>query len=382
MNINTGLLNFQVTPGQVQRDRLESRLYNDQNTRGPFFYGANLPSIRGLRGLGALGGAVDVTPLATAFLQGKINPSYSTLYAQLGYSQTPQALPAFVNADMATTQQVASLLSGSVVMAPAGNYQWANPATPTMVPWVQTSGGSFRVGDVFPPGVILSYQSLCDAATSIAASIPGGTVGSSCSGSGVTEGASQYQGTPAQTIPSDPTTPITSAGASQVTQIPMLSLMDSASGDDMTNGGTFAQGDQFQLVITNAAPNAPVTVTATHNGVPSTSVLGTTSAAGSFSTSGTMDASTAGTWVEQWQIPAGGGASALSRTVNFSVAAPASTISTKVPVTISAGDNSQLSSGDSDSNNSNVTPPATDNTTLYIGIAAAALLAFMMMEKR
>lgn len=136
----------------------------------------------------------DVTNLATAFLQGSINPSYTTLYAMMGYSLTPQELPSWVNCDGATTNQVASLLGGTSFMAPPpGNYNWGANVSPPLVPWVRTSGGDFVVGDIFPPGVILDYSSLCVAATSMASAIPGGTVGNSCVGGGVTTPAFAYQ---------------------------------------------------------------------------------------------------------------------------------------------------------------------------------------------
>jgi hypothetical protein len=142
----------------------------------------------------------DVTALAQAFLAGQINPSYTTNYFQPAYLPQGQmsALPSWLYADASSTAQIASLLGGSVFQAPPpGNYQGTGIPNAN---WIQTDGGSFVPGDVFPPGVILSYASLCQAATSIAGSIPGGTVGNSCNQSGTTTPAYVY-GTATSPVP-------------------------------------------------------------------------------------------------------------------------------------------------------------------------------------
>ena len=130
-------------------------------------------------------GATNVEALAQAFLAGKIKPTYTNI----SYTGPvgPAYLPAMYNADMATTEQVANLLGGSVFQGLPG--EWLNKPSvldgvppSIMVPWIQVADGQFRVGDVFPPDVVLSYQSLCDAETGIANAIPGGELGSDCAG--------------------------------------------------------------------------------------------------------------------------------------------------------------------------------------------------------
>jgi hypothetical protein len=145
---------------------------------------------------GLADGGTDVTALAQAFLSGLIHPSYTPVVFQPSYLPSGQTTQtgAWENCDLATTQQVASLVGGSVFNAPPpGNYQYAAGTQIPQVPWVRVSGGSFVVGDVFPPGVILNFQSLCAAANEIAASIPGGTVGASCNQQGQDTPAFQYQ---------------------------------------------------------------------------------------------------------------------------------------------------------------------------------------------
>lgn len=63
--------------------------------------------------------------------------------------------------------------------------------------------------------------------------------------------------------------------------------------------GAFNQGDNFTLTITGGKPNAPVTVSL--NGGGATQV-GTTDGNGNYSTSGTWDASSVGTFTEQWYV--------------------------------------------------------------------------------
>lgn len=177
----------------------------------------------------------DVTNLATAFLQGGINPSYSPLTVMMAYSTVPQQLPTWVNADIGSTQQVASLLGGSVIMAaPPGNYQYAAGSQIPQVPWVTVADGAFVIGDVFPPGVVLSFGSLCAAANEIAAAIPGGTVGNSCVGSGVTTPAYVYQAQ-APTVNATNTTNVVPPSESAQSGNPVPSTTAVASTNQQTN---------------------------------------------------------------------------------------------------------------------------------------------------
>ena len=380
MNINTGKLNFQVSPVQIANQRLEARMYQPFNNRGPYFYPmspySKLPS---MKGLGALGG-VSVSALAQAFFTGQLSPAFLPVqYFQPGYLPPGQlsAMPQYLYATQGFASQIAGLLGGSVVSAPPpGNYQG------TGIPnayWVQLPDGTMVLpGNLFQPGTVLSFQDECDAENYFAQSISGGVESATCQSGGTGL-------TPAQmgTGGSTSSTPITTGGGSSVAQVPTFTLMDETTGETISNGGAFEQGDTFQVVITNATPNAPVTVTATQNGKSSTSVLGNTSSSGSFQTSGTMGPSQAGSWTEQWSVPAGTGALALSTTVSFTVASPAAASGGGSSAASTTG-GSSASTGNASTGNAGqaqaVTPPASDNTALYIGIAAAVVL-FIMVEK-
>lgn len=86
-----------------------------------------------------------------------------------------------------------------------------------------------------------------------------------------------------------------------------------------SRGGTSLQvGDTWQVSITGATPNAPVTASGSMPGSSfSGSAMGSTDGAGNFSKSGTLDSSSVGAWQESWAV---GGAS--SGSISFSVAAP------------------------------------------------------------
>ena len=86
-----------------------------------------------------------------------------------------------------------------------------------------------------------------------------------------------------------------------------------------SRGGTnvFQVGDTWQVQITGASPNSPVTVSGSMpGGTFSGTSMGSTDNSGNFSKSGTFDTSTVGSWQETWAV---GGAQ--SGTVSFTVAA-------------------------------------------------------------
>ena len=86
-----------------------------------------------------------------------------------------------------------------------------------------------------------------------------------------------------------------------------------------SRGGTNALqvGDTWQVQITGASPNSPVTVSGSMpGGTFSGPSMGSTDNSGNFSKSGTFDTSTVGSWQETWAV---GGAQ--SGTISFTVAA-------------------------------------------------------------
>ena len=74
-------------------------------------------------------------------------------------------------------------------------------------------------------------------------------------------------------------------------------------------GNTVQPGDTWQVRITGAAPNSPVSVLGVHpDGGSATASEGSTDSSGNFSMSGSFDSSMIGTWKETWSVggqPAG-----------------------------------------------------------------------------
>jgi hypothetical protein len=95
---------------------------------------------------------------------------------------------------------------------------------------------------------------------------------------------------------------------------------------------SFVVGDSYQVDITGASPNQPVTGSASQNGQSlGTSTFGSTDSSGHFSTSGVMGTGQIGNWVETWYV---GGVQ--SGTASFSVSqgpGPSSSQSTTPPDT-------------------------------------------------
>src|SRR5947207_843284 len=68
-------------------------------------------------------------------------------------------------------------------------------------------------------------------------------------------------------------------------------------------GRDFVINDSFSLSITGAAPNAPVTLNFTQNGVGSNgNNMGNTDANGAFSLTGVEGSANIGTWTETWFV--------------------------------------------------------------------------------
>lgn len=309
MNINTGKLNFQVSPVAIANERLEARMYQPFNNRGPYFYPmspfAKMPS---MKGLGRLGAAV---PNYTC-------PPISEQPGACAWAGTNQLQDSMNNTGF--PNDMAGYLAEQQAAWNADGYcsTWQQQQLSCIQALV--SGGT---------SPDMQNAAALDAAVKAALSTT--------------------------------TTPITSGGGSSVAQIPTFTLINETSGETISTGGSFNQGDGFQVVITNAAPNAPVTVTATQNGQSSTSVLGNTNSSGSFQTSGTMGPSAAGSWTEQWSVPAGTGALALAASVSFTVSSTAGSSAASSGASGSsgsAGSSGSTGSGNSGGSNTNVSAAA------------------------
>jgi hypothetical protein len=105
----------------------------------------------------------------------------------------------------------------------------------------------------------------------------------------------------------------TGPAAAAATKAGTLAFANLSTGD----AAHFRVGDRWRVSISGASPNAPIVVTGVQNGKSDTTQLGVTDGSGSWSSSGTMDASTVGTWVESWKV---GGLPAAQ--LSFTVSGP------------------------------------------------------------
>lgn len=120
-------------------------------------------------------------------------------------------------------------------------------------------------------------------------------------------------GNVAGALPMTATQGALAAGATQAPSPTNTRVTFQTSGGNNTH---IAGGEQWQLNITGAAPNAPVQMigTKTGNAAPIIWNAGVTDASGNFMTQGITDPANAGNWMEQWTV---GGR--LIATLTFSV---------------------------------------------------------------
>lgn len=207
--------------------------------------------------------------------------------------------------------------------------------------------------------------------------------------------------TPALPAPSAPSTPVTPVSSAASTTPPQTQAQATAAAQ--TQGNTSANtttappaapsgaalsatlqnstrpGNNTQLLVgdvwvitVTGAPNSPVEVTAVQNGnALGTTPMGTTNAQGVLTLSGTVAASSAGTWVEQWKVggqPAG--------TVQFSVSAPSSGDGSGGGTGTGAGTSTDTGGTDTTSDSVSSFFAALTPTELLIGAGAIAYLLF------
>lgn len=159
----------------------------------------------GLRGLGQ----VDVEPLAQAFMSGAFQPSfnppisYQPPYLPVGQETT---LPGYVSMTDASANQMASLLGCSVDTGPVQGFDVMTGYPVPQVNYINC-GGDFLPGNVFQPGVVLSFSDLCEAENYLAASIDGGQFGPLCS-QGVNTPNPYSTPNPPPVAPSAPAAPL------------------------------------------------------------------------------------------------------------------------------------------------------------------------------
>jgi hypothetical protein len=94
------------------------------------------------------------------------------------------------------------------------------------------------------------------------------------------------------------------------------------------NPSKLTVGDRWQIQISNAAKNAPVSVMGGQNGANSTTAMGTTDSAGNWTSNGQVSADMIGSWQEAWSVggrPVGN--------ISFSVVPAGTTSTSKTPAT-------------------------------------------------
>jgi hypothetical protein len=97
------------------------------------------------------------------------------------------------------------------------------------------------------------------------------------------------------------TGPVAPAGASNP---PAQGVPSSVVFTNLTSGNSavLKVGDRWQIVISNAIPNAPVSVTGGQNGAHDTTPMGSTDSAGNWKSNGQITADQIGSWVEAWTV--------------------------------------------------------------------------------
>lgn len=173
----------------------------------------------GLRGFGA----VPVGPLAQAQFSGQLDPSFlGTQYFQPSYMPPgSESAIGYAYPTDAFAQALASLLGGSVVQAPPpGNLNGTNipPAD-----WVRAADGTMIApGNLFQPGVILSFGDECAAEKYLASSIPGGQLSPTCASGGTGETPTQLAVSQGATPPVTPSGQFTVVGYTPVIPTPRI----------------------------------------------------------------------------------------------------------------------------------------------------------------
>ena len=145
-----------------------------------------------------------------------------------------------------------------------------------------------------------------------------------------------------------------------------------------SRGGTnaFQVGDTWQVQITGATPNSPVTVSGSMPGSTfSGTSMGSTDNSGNFSKSGTFDTSTVGSWQETWAV---GGAQ--SGTISFTVAAATTPAGQKI-ITSSGATGGTATGSTSGSTTSSTTTEGFDLSSIpWWGWAIGAGVAIFAMR--
>ncbi len=314
---------------------------------------------KGLRGMGQ----VNVGPLATAFFEGKITPSYlPTQYYNGPMGETEPASQEWY-ATQTFAQQVASLLGGSVInVAPTAGAMGLPEGNAPIV-----AGSNFPPaytvqlpdGTVLPGALALDATGYdeCAVETALLTVVPGGQLSAACAagGTGLTLTQLAIQNStlsPAQQIVAANDIVGGAANlppASTPVNIPTVTVQPVA-----------------QPPVTPANPTgiAPTVPAASPAADPCTSIQASIAA---WQASGISNA-TIYSAIQQ-QAPS----------LLTCASVQALTTSAGAPPAGSGTQPGDLQGSGGTNNTNNTTPPATDNTTLYVGIGIALLVGALIL---
>ena len=314
---------------------------------------------KGLRGMGQ----VNVGPLATAFFEGKITPSYlPTQYYDGPMGETEPASQEWY-ATQTFAQQVASLLGGSVInVAPTAGAMGLPEGNAPIV-----AGSNFPPaytvqlpdGTVLPGALALDATGYdeCAVETALLTVVPGGQLSAACAagGTGLTLTQLAIQNStlsPAQQIVAANDIVGGAANlppASTPVNIPTVTVQPVA-----------------QPPVTPANPTgiAPTVPAASPAADPCTSIQASIAA---WQASGISNA-TIYSAIQQ-QAPS----------LLTCASVQALTTSAAAPPAGSGTQPGDLQGSGGTNNTNNTTPPATDNTTLYVGIGIALLVGALIL---
>jgi hypothetical protein len=133
--------------------------------------------------------------------------------------------------------------------------------------------------------------------TSDAGAGPGGSQAILDSSGNVVTGVPVYTGPPLPGMPGSGT----GAGSGSA---PPVTVPSSIKFTNLTSGNAAVLnvGDRWQIQISNAAKNAPVSVTGGQNGAHDTTPMGSTDSNGGWTSNGQITADQIGSWTEAWTV--------------------------------------------------------------------------------
>ena len=277
-----------MTPMQLDRARVISRMYGGYNVRPGWWYPRDpATQLSGLGGLGRLRALRTLRTLRT------LGYSYYDLLAQAGMESCSPMDSACVDRNQQRQAAVEDY-------------------------WINTGMTSQSNTPGTPAPRIQVNTDAAQAAAYAAAAASAGATGNAPlpTGGSVTYGGTTYTDTQLEQAqgwanPFTQTSAAAAAAASAVGYSPRVSMTTSTG-----NTSQLKPGDTWVIRITGGQPGAAVKVTGGQNGARDTTPMGQTDGSGNWQASGTIDTSMIGNWSEAWTV---GGTNAGS--ITFTVVA-------------------------------------------------------------